>query len=96
MEEVKSPLLLGLFVVALLFIVIQGLHFSGSFLAPILLAFTLAIALDPFIRNLESRGISRGKAVFAFALILFSITLVLGGIFAVELRHLVQRIPAYR
>lgn len=71
---------------------------TGHFVFLLLLAWLIAIAMEPSIRFFERRGLARGAGTGITLLLGFLLTLgifaMLGGVFSAQLAQLVQSLPA--
>ena len=98
-----EPRLLGrsvliIFVMFLGLLIVQSAFEAvGHFLFILLLAFLSAIAMEPIVRRLASRGWRRGLATGVVMLLLFVVTLlfslVFGGLFAQQVASLIENFP---
>jgi AI-2 transport protein TqsA len=77
-------------------LVIAGLRFTGYLVAPLFLAFMLAVILAPLVRRLEGLGLPTWLAVIA--VLLLAIGLLVGFLFAasVQLVEVSQKLPEYQ
>lgn len=92
----QTPTAIALLLGSALCIVVAGLHFMADLLAPILLAYTLAVALLPMVKRLESKGLPRPVALAGVFLAAFLAASLLIGYFLVEVQHFAGRLPRYQ
>ena len=92
----KSVLIIFVMFLGLL-IVQAAFEAVGHFLFILLLAFLSAIAMEPIVRRLATRGWRRGLATGTVMLLLFLVTLlfslVFGGLFAQQVASLIENFP---
>lgn len=92
----RTPLGITLLLGSMTFVVVAGLRLMSDVFAPILLAYTIAIALLPMVRRLEKRGLPRPLALGCVFLSAFVVASLLVGFFMLELQHFSRRIPSYQ
>ncbi len=92
----QTPFGLSLVLGSAIFLVVAGLHLTAGLLAPILLAYTLAIALLPMVRRLENRGLPRPLALAGVFLSAFLVAALVMGYFMLELQQFARRLPDYQ
>lgn len=92
----QSPFAIVLLLTGATLIVLAGLRLMADLLAPILLAYTMAVSLLPMVKRLEQRGLSRSLALAGVFLTAFVFAGVAVGFFLVELQQLASRIPSYQ
>jgi predicted PurR-regulated permease PerM len=91
----QTPLAIALLLGGALFIVLAGLRLTADLLAPILLAYTLAVALLPLVKRLEHK-LPRSLALAGVFLTAFLVAALLIGFFMLELQEFARRIPVYQ
>lgn len=92
----QSPLAIVLLLAGATFIVLAGMRLMADLLAPILLAYTMAVALLPMVKRLEQRGLSRSLSLAGVFLTAFVAAGLTVGYFLLELQQLAYRIPSYQ
>lgn len=92
----QTPTAIALLLGSALSIVFAGLHFMADLLAPILLAYTLAVALLPLVKRLESKGLARPLALAGVFFAAFLAASLLIGFFLLEMQHFAGRLPRYQ
>lgn len=83
-------------VVALLVLALDGLREIAAVAAPVFLAFTLVLAVDPLRRKLVDRGVPLWLATVGMLVLLFGILLVVVLGVAAALTQLILRLPDYQ
>lgn len=91
-----TPIAVTLALGSALIVMAVGLRHMADLLAPMILAFTVAVALLPLVNRLERRGLSRPVAVACVFLAAFAASAVLIGFFFLELQRLASRLPVYQ
>ena len=90
-----SPVVRYLTAAAAIVIVVFALKYSSDFLAPILLAATLAILFTPALWWLEKKGLPAGLALLVMVLALGGFIILLIIILTASLEQLALRLPYY-
>lgn len=85
-----------LLVVAAFVLALDGLQQVASVLAPIFLALTLVLSVDPLRRAAVARGVPSWIASVVMLIALFGILLVVLGGVAIALTQLIQLLPEYQ
>lgn len=96
LRVLQTPAAITLLLGSALFIVVAGLHLMADLLAPVLLAYTLAVVLLPMVKRLERRGLPRSLALAGVFLTAFLVAALLIGFFMLELQQFARRIPVYQ
>src|SRR6266487_3272364 len=91
-----SPVVRYLTAAAAIVIVVFALKYSSDFLAPILLAATLAILFTPALWWLEKKGLPAGLALLVMVLALGGFIILLIIILTASLEQLALRLPVYQ
>jgi len=91
-----SPVVRYLTAAAAIVIVVFALKYSSDFLAPILLAATLAILFTPALWWLEKKGLPAGLALLVMVLALGGFIILLIIILTASLEQLALRLPYYQ
>jgi AI-2 transport protein TqsA len=91
-----SPVVRYLTAAAAIVIVVFALKYSSDFLAPILLAATLAILFTPALRWLEKKGLHSGLALLVMVLGLGGFIVLVIIILVVSLQQLAVKLPEYQ
>lgn len=95
-RALQTPIAVMLLLGAALFIVLGGLHLMASVVAPILLAYTLAVVLLPMVGRLEATGMPRPLALVCVFLAAFVIAVLIILFVGYQLQHLAGRVPTYQ
>src|SRR5437667_3772308 len=91
-----SPVVRYVTAAAAIVIVVFGLKYASDFVAPILLAATLAILFTPALRWLEKKGLHTGLALLVMVLGLGGLIVLLIIILTASLEQLALRLPYYQ
>lgn len=92
----RTPIAIALVLGSAVVIVMAGLRFGADLLAPILLAYTLAIALLPSVKRLEGKGLPRPLALGVVFLSAIMVGALVAGYFTLELQEFARRMPDYQ
>src|SRR5438876_11681510 len=90
-----SPVVRYVTAAAAIVIVVFGLKYASDFVAPILLAATLAILFTPALRWLEKKGLHTGLALLVMVLGLGGFIVLLIIILTASLEQLSLQLPVY-
>lgn len=91
----RTPAVITLLLAGGLVGLLAGLRHMAEVLAPIFLAYTVAVALLPIVERLERRGLSRGLAVAGVFLTAVVVAALVIGLFLQGLNEFARRLPQY-
>jgi predicted PurR-regulated permease PerM len=88
--------LVGIVVAACVVLIVAGLRFASYVVAPLFLAFMLAVVITPVVRRLERAGLPTWLSILGVLVLAIGLLVGFLGVVSLQLSELGQKLPEYQ
>ena len=96
MPDRVPTIVVGLVVAACVVLIVAGLRFASYVVAPLFLAFMLAVVIAPLVRRLERAGLPTWLAIVSVLILAIGLLVAFLIVVSLQLTELSQRLPEYQ